>query len=199
MIKIHGNRMSGNSLKVEWVAKLVKAEYTFDEKDFKTDLKTADFLKLNPVGKIPVVEDGDFVLFESGAICKYLCDTQSSDLYPKDLKQRALVDQWIDFSTIHVGGAMSKVAFNKVFAPKMGVPVDEQSMADGIKFLARYLPVVEEQLGKGQFLMGDSLTLADITLLASLHYAEPAEVDLSPYQKITAWRNRLREMDFFKN
>ncbi len=198
MLKIYGNRNSGSANKVEYAAILLGLDYEYKEMDFQKDLKTEWYLKIHPAGKIPAIDDNGFVLFESGAIIKYLCEKKGSELFPKDLKQKAIVEQWIDFSVQHVGTAMGKVAYGKIFAPMRGLPVDEASIKEGSEFLQRFLPIVETQLGKHKFLAGDKMTLADITLLSVLGYADKSEYDLSQYQLIITWRNKMMTMDFYK-
>ena len=197
MLKIYGNRNSGSANKVEYTAILLGCDYEYKEMDFQKDLKTDWYLKIHPAGKIPAIDDNGFVLFESGAICKYLCDKKGSDLYPKDLKHRAIIEQWIDFSVQHVGTAMGKVAFNRLFAPMMGVPVDENSLKEGMQLLERFLPLVDKQLGKSKFLASDKMTLADLSLFGVLEYAEKAQYDLSMYKSLSAWRNKLMATEFY--
>ena len=198
MLKIYGNRNSGNVNKIEYTAIILGMDYEYREMDFQKDIKTEWYLKIHPAGKVPAIDDNGFVLFESGAICKYLCDKIGSELYPKDLKNRALIDQWIDFSVQHVGNAMHKVAWGKVFAPMRSLPIDEGSIKEGHEFLQRFLPIVDNQLAKSKFLASDKMTLADLTLLSVLEYAEKSEYDLGAYMHIVKWRKKLMEMDFFK-
>jgi glutathione S-transferase len=195
-MKIYGNSQSGPCLKIKYVLELLGCEYEWVETEFDK-LKTPEHLKLHPAGKVPAMDDDGFVLFESNAICKYLCRKLDHGLYPKELKKLALVDQWIDFSMLHVGNAMSKVAFNRVFAPKMDVPVDEQSLKDGLAWLDRYLPIVNNQLSKTQYLAND-FSLADITLLATLSYAEVAQIDLTKYEHLSKWLGNVKGMEFYK-
>ena len=197
MLKIYGNRLSGNCNKVEYVAKLTKTPYEYVVMDFQKDLKTPWFLKIHPAGKVPAIDDDGFVLFESGAICTYLCEKTKSSLLPVDLKMRALVEQWMDFSVQHVGNAIGKVAFNRVFAPMMNLPADENSIKEGLSHLERFLPIVEAQLSKSSYFVGTELSLADITLVATLEYAEMAKIDLSGYHNLVNWRKRIMEMPFY--
>ncbi len=198
MLKIYGNRRSGNSNKVEYVAISLGMEYEYKEMDFQKDLKTPWYLAIHPSGKVPSIDDDGFILFESGAIVRYLCDKKGSSLYPKGLKERALVDQWTDFSVQHVGSSMSKVAFAKIFGPMMGKPIDEKGLAEGKELLDRYLPIVNNQLHKHPYLTGKELTLADLNLFASLEYADACEYDLSACPALNTWRMHLQSMDFFK-
>jgi len=198
MLKIYGANLSSPANKVRFVANALDMEYEYIQVSLmQREQKQADFLKLNPAGKIPVIDDGGFILFESNAIIKYLTEKYNSSLYPRDKQQRALIDQWIDFTTIHIGGAMGRVLFNRVFAPFAKVPVDEQSLADGERFLKAFLPVGEAQLAKADYFIGECLTLADIVLLATLDSAEVGQVDLSLYPNIVQWRGNMMQKDFY--
>src|SRR3989338_9449165 len=166
MLKVYGSDLSAPSNKVRFAANALglKYEFVFVNLREKEQLKP-EFLKINPIGKIPAIDDDGFFLSESAAIMRYLADKQNSDLYPKALKERAIVDEWIDFTGFHIGGAMSKVIYNRLFAPRRGLPVDENSIKEGLGFLDRFLPVVDGQLAKNKFLTGAKITLADINLL----------------------------------
>lgn len=199
MLKIHGADLSGPALKVRYVANALGLEHEYKRVNIMGGENRAEaYLKLHPAGKIPVLEDDGFVLFESNAIIKYLADKNGSRFYPKDLKKRAVVDQWIDFSSMHVGMALSKVFYNRVIAQRIGDKVDEGSLKDGLKFLDKFLPLVDNQLKKSKYLAGNEMTLADFDLLAVLDPSEVAGVDLSPYQAIVKWRDPLRKEDFYQ-
>lgn len=199
MITIYGNELSNNSNKVRFVANALKTDYEFKTVNVLAgENKKPEFLKLNPVGKIPVLQDGDFVLFESNAISKYLAQKASSSLYPTDPKSRATVDQWMDFSSIHIGTAMGRVLFNRVLYKVFGGQKDEQSLKDGLGFLDRFLPVLEQQLGKEKYLTGPHMTLADICLLAVLDPAELASVSFDSYPRLKKWQKELQAQEFYQ-
>jgi glutathione S-transferase len=96
-----------------------------------------------------------------------------------------------------VGNAIGKVLFNRVLAPTFGMPVDEQSMTDGIMFLNKHLPVAEAQIARHGNLAGEDFSLADIMLLATIDPAEVAGIDLTPYPNLVAWRNALKKEAFY--
>ena len=198
MLTIYGSDLSSPANKVRFVANYLGLKYEYKRVNlFAGEQKTPEFLKLNPVGKVPAINDDGFVLAESGAIIKYLADKANSSLYPKSLKERALQDQEIDFLTLHVGAALQKVIYNRVFAPRRNLPVDQNSLEENLGFLGRFLPIVETQLSKTAYVAGPTLTLADMTLLSALDPAEVASIDLNPYPRIKAWREKLRQQDFY--
>lgn len=198
MLKIYGSELSSPVNKVRFAANELGLEYEFIKVNLRDgENQRPDFLKLNPAAKVPVIDDNGFILFESGAIIKYLSNKQKSSLYPADLKQRAIVDQWMDFVAFHIGLNLGKVMYNRVFAPIRKMPIDQNSIQDGLNFLGKYLPVIDAQLGKDKFLAGAILTLADITLLAALDPAEVAKIELSGYKNIIQWRNGLKSRPFY--
>ncbi|MDP8265314.1 MAG: glutathione S-transferase family protein [Candidatus Aceula meridiana] len=198
MLKIYGGDLSSFCNKVRFAANAIGVEYEYVKINFKAkEHKTDEFLKMHPAGKIPVIDDNGFFVFESNAIIKYLADKHNSELYPKDFQLRTEIDQWIDFCSFHVGSAMDKILFNKVFAPRIPVPVDERAIEDGYLFLSRYLPIVNEKIGQETRLVGQETTLADINLLAILDPCETAEIDLSPHENIVRWRKDLKQKEFY--
>ncbi len=199
MLKIYGADLSSPSNKVRFAANHLGLDYEYVRVSIKEgENKTERFLVLHPAGKIPVIEDDGFVMFESDAIIKYLCAKTDSPLYPGGLRARALTDQWADFATIHVGGAVGKVLFNRVFAPLIGVPVDQRSLQEGLEFFNRFCAVVDKQLQKQQFLAGESLSVADFSLLAALDPVETAEISMDPFPATGRWMERLRRQEFYQ-
>jgi glutathione S-transferase len=198
MLTIYGSDLSGPANKVRFVANFLKIPYQYRRINLaEGEQKQEWFLKINPIGKVPALNDDGFCLFESGAMVKYLCDKSPSSLYPEDPKQKAIVEQWIDFANLHISVNVSKIVYNRFFAPKRGWPVSQESIADGEKFVKQYLPYIDHQLGQQKYLASQQLTLADMTLLAALDPCEVAQIDLSPYSNIIAWRQNLRSQDFY--
>jgi glutathione S-transferase len=198
MLKIYGSDLSSPANKVRFAANALNLQSEYIKVNLREGEQRKEwFLKLNPASKIPVIDDNGFVLFESNAIIRYLADKINSPLYPKELKDRAVVDQWIDFGSMHVGLAMSKVLYNRVFYKLRGESVDERSLQDGLEFLKKFLPVVDEQLAKNNYIAGKNFTIADINLLALLDPSEIAQVDIKSYNHLNIWRSGLRQKEFY--
>ncbi|MCZ6482264.1 MAG: glutathione S-transferase family protein [Alphaproteobacteria bacterium] len=199
MLKIYGFDFSSPANKVRMCANALGLEYEYIQVNMREgEHKSDKYLSLHPAGKVPAIDDDGFTLFESDAIMKYLCDKTDSSYYPKDPLKRAIVDQWCDFVSIHIHMAFVRVTFNKIVAPQMGFDVDERSLKDGLEFLGRFLPVIEGQLGKTEFLAGDELTIADFCLLATVDPAEMIELEFAPYPKLNTWRENLRAQEFYQ-
>jgi len=198
MLTIYGSDLSAPAIKVRLTASFIGLDYKWQLVNLREgEQKKEWFLKINPVGKVPAIDDDGFYLFESNAICRYLSDKHGSSLYPKDAQKRAVVDQWIDYVSFHVGANVMPVVYNRVFAPRRNQPVNEKAITDGLGALKQYLPIVEQQLTQHKQVGGPEMSLADIVLLALLEPVEVAQIDLSAYPQLSAWRVALKKQSFY--
>jgi len=127
----------------------------------KGEGKKPEYLKLQPFGLIPVLEDRDLTLYESRAIIRYIANKyegQGTALYGKDIKERAKVDQWLEVEGQN---------FNFAIRSSLGVvskpPVDEVLLTETIGKLGKVLDIYEDHLSKTQYLAGDFFSLADLS------------------------------------
>jgi glutathione S-transferase len=198
MLTIYGSDLSGPAIKVRCVATYLGIPHEWKFVNLRDkEQKQEWFLKINPVGKIPALDDDGFHLFESNAMCRYLAEKASSPIYPKDLKKRAIVEQWLDFIAIHINVHCSTVAFNRIFGPRMNRPVSEQAVTDALGFLDTYLPLLEKQLNEHKYVASDDISLADFSLFAALEPADLSGISLAAYPKISAWRQNLKTQAFY--
>jgi glutathione S-transferase len=200
MLKIYGFGLSQPTNAVRMVANALNTPYDFIGLNApEGEHRAPDHLRRHPAGKMPAAEDGNFTLFESTAIMKYLCKKAGSDMYPQGLVEQAIVDQWCSFVSVHIYMAFSRIVFNKLLAPELGLPVDEASAKAGLEFLDRFLPVVDQQLSKTKYLAGDKMTIADINLLATIDPVDALKIDLSRYPHLSAWREALIPQAFYQD
>ncbi len=200
MIKLFVHPLSTPSLGVEFAA--IASGIKFEKKvvDLQNgEQRSDDYLAINSAGKVPALQDGDFHLSESQAIMRYLARQQGSDLFPADIKGQAHVEQWMDYVAHHVRAPFGRIQFNRLVAPMIGQPVDEASIKMGVHFLEQSLPIIDQKLSETEFLCGNTMSLADITLLASLDPSEALKIDLENYPYLIRWRGALRERDFYQN
>jgi glutathione S-transferase len=198
MLTIYGSDLSVFSNKVRFVANAIDLEYEYRIIKLRDgEHRSPKYIKMHPASKIPAMDDDGFVLFESDAIIRYLADKHNSDLYPRDVRMRARIDQWMCFVNNHIGLGVNKVAFNRIFAPRSNRPVDERSIKDGQMFLNRFLPIIDTQIAQEGYLAGSRMTLADLSLLSALDPAELAGIALDMYRSITPWRAQLKQRDFY--
>lgn len=200
MLKVYANPFSSPSNKVRYVVSALKLEHEFHNVNLQTgEQRSAAFVAMNPMSKVPVIQDGDFTLTESDAILRYLATKHKSDLFPPALEARANVDRWMSFASQHVGQAMGRVFFNRVICKFLGEEPDEKSLAFGLRLLGTDCAHLNKILESREFVAGDALSLADMSLISALNPAELATVDLSEFSALTAWRKRIMGMDFYQN
>ena len=198
MLKIYYAPLSSAATRVRLCAEALEIEYEAIAVDLGRGEQRADeYLAINPFGKVPAIDDDGFYLYESNAIMKYLCCKYSSELYPQTCDGQALVDQWCDFAGSLLGPAYGRVVFNRLLAPRGGGHVDERSLEDGLRFIGRYLPVVDAHLAANDWLVGASMTIADLAVLATLDPSEACDIELSGYTTLYEWRERLRAKPFY--
>ena len=199
MIKLYGVGLSFNVSKVRYCLNYLGLKYDWVQTNpIAGENQTPEYRNLCPTGKVPAVDVDGIALFESNAINRYLAASRKSSLYPQDDKQRAIIDAWTDYGSIHVGHALGRVLFNRVFAPMTGQKVDEESIRTGLGFLDKYFPVLENQLSKNVYLVGKEISLADINLLAILDPCEISQVSLEQYSFLKKWRVGLKAQPFYQ-
>jgi glutathione S-transferase len=134
--------------------------------------KAPEYLaKHQPFGQIPVLYDGDFRIFESRAIAKYVADNSKNDtLYPADLKKRALVEQWLSVNQSN-SSPITNIVVEFFFGPAFYGKTADATKTPALKeALNKLFDILEAQLKTSKFIAGDEFTLADIVWLPYLHY-----------------------------
>lgn len=198
MLKVFGFGASFPANKVRMCVNALGLEHEYINVNLPAGEQRSDeFLAINPKGKVPAINDDGFCLSESNAIIRYLAQ-KAGRLYPEDLQEQAIVDQWLYFVSDHVGLGISKVMFNKVFAPMLNIEVDERSLKEGYSFLDKYLPIIEEQLGKSSFLASDQLSIADVALIATLDPTSLLEIDLGGYPALSKYLETQHASDWYR-
>ncbi|NKB38751.1 MAG: hypothetical protein GKR93_16590 [Gammaproteobacteria bacterium] len=157
------------------------------------EIKTPEHLACHPLGKIPTLEEDDFNLYESTAICRYLANVSDTDLYGGDLRRMALIDQWTDFMTHHVGKWIGVYFFQEVVQKRFfEKDIDLAAMEEAIGFLKEQLPVIEKQLAENQYLCGDGITIADTIAFCFFNIHEVTEFEFNNYPNITRWYDLIK-------
>ncbi len=159
---------------------------------FKGESRTAEMLAKNPNGKVPVLEDGDFVLWESNAMLSYLAaKAQRTDLLPTGVRERAEVDRWLAWHNAHFSPAVGKVAFERIVKKlaRLGAP-DEAMVQRGTEEFASAARLLDEWLSHREYLCG-ALTIADFAVISYAVRAEDCGLVVAPYRNLVAWRDRM--------
>lgn len=160
------------------------------------DQKKSEFLKLNPNGRMPVLEDGDFVLWEAHAIMQYLAGKASSDLYPATLRERADINRWMFWDAFDWDPACAILLFENFVKGFVGAGApDTARVKEGEDRMTKAAKVLDAHLGKTGWLVGEKLSLADFALAGPMAYREICKFPLNPYKNIAAWFARIEMLD----
>jgi glutathione S-transferase len=137
----------------------------------KREQKAEAHLARQPFGQIPVLEDGDFRLYESRAIARYLDDTlPGPKLTPQDPKLRAQMEQWISVEMQNFSRFAMMVIYEKILKPMRGLPLDPASEVAGREGYVKCLDVLDQQLAGKTHVLGEQFTLADIGFMPYVEY-----------------------------
>ena len=164
------------------------------------ELKQPAYLAVNPNGKVPALEDGDFKLWEGNAIMQYLAEQKpGNSLWPADTKARAKITSWQLWDGCHLSRGTSGLTFEKLFKPMfLQQQPDPAAVEQALKTFHQFAPVLNAQLEGNSYLVGNDLTLADFSVGASFSYAQPTELPVGDYPHIQAWLGRLNELEAWK-
>ena len=185
---------SPNSLRCQAVANQLGLELELITVDLASGAQmNAEFVALNPNHKIPTLVDGDFVLWESSAIMLYLAQTHpDNDLIPEDLRERALVRQWLFWNEAHWGPTCGIFTFENLVKKIMNIgEPDPAQLERGRQELNRFGAVLNDHLTGREVLVGESITPADHAIASWLVHAEAAGIPIDDYTEITRWSNSV--------
>jgi len=197
-IVLHIFPSSPRTFKVLSVAKYLNLAVDIKVVDLtKNEHRESDYFALNPNMRVPTLQDGDFILWESNAILQYLAlKVPEAGLLPLDERGRIDVTRWQFWDLAHWDPACGSIISEnlvKPFVMKSGEP-DPAVIAKATGFFHRTAAVLDGQLSKRRFVTGDRLTLADFSLAAPLNYARVAGLPLESYGAIRRWYRTMSAM-----
>jgi glutathione S-transferase len=189
MYRVHGMAMSGNCHKVRVALDVLGLAYQWTEIDIlEGATRKADFLAMNPNGKVPVleIEPGSY-LAESNAILCYLAD--GTRLMPAERLAKARVMQWLFFEQYSHEPYIAVARFLRKIHPDPGsqLAIADSRMDGGY----RALQVMENHLSRAPFFVAERFTIADIALYAYTHVAGDGGFDLERFPAVRAWLDRV--------
>lgn len=195
-MKLYGHPYSAAARRVQMLCEECTIPYTYQTVDLlKGEQYTPEFLALNANGKVPVLEDDGFTLWESHAIMRYLADKhKAAQWYPSAPKARAQVEQWLDWNQTRLGVEAAKIMINTHFA---GDNADKQAIEDGKAWLLKILPVMDAALSKQPYLCGSHPTLADLAAATNMAYLEMCQCGTEKYPAIGKWYGLIKQRPSF--
>ncbi|NEP56197.1 MAG: glutathione S-transferase family protein [Symploca sp. SIO2G7] len=178
MLKLYGGARSRASI-VHWYLEELGVPYEFILLDMQAgEHQQPEFLAINPIGKVPAIVDGDFQLWESGAILFYLAQKYGN--IPSSPEAQAKINQWILFSNATLAPGIFVEASREKETPRLMKPLNQ---------------IFEQQ----PFLLGDELSVADIAVGSILAFIPMMlKLDLSEYPAVLEYIKRLSERSAFQ-
>lgn len=178
MLKLYGGARSRASI-VQWYLEELGIPYEFIMLDLQAgEHRQPEYLAINPIGKVPAIVDGDFQLWESGAILFYLAQKYGN--LPSSLEEQAKINQWILFGNATLGPGIFVEASREREMPKLMTPLNQ---------------ILEKQ----PFLLGDEFSVVDVAVGSILSYIPiMLKLDLSEYPAVVDYMKRLSERPAFQ-
>ncbi|WP_417460733.1 glutathione S-transferase family protein [Kordiimonas sp.] len=186
-MRIYGDSISGNCLKVKYVADRLGLRYEWIETSVLSgDTRTAEFLALNPAGQVPVVDFGSGrILSQSNAIMRHLA--RGSELIPEDVWLAAKMDEWLFWEQYSHEPAVAVLRFKLKYQQTPIAAIDPMLIKKG----DAALDLMEQHLSKHEWMVGGQLSLADIALKAYTQFAEDGGLSLANRPQIGRWLNQV--------
>jgi glutathione S-transferase len=192
-IKLYRHPLSGHAHRVELLLSLLGLPFESIDVDLlKRAHKAPEYLAKNSMGQVPVIEDGDVTLADSNAILVYLALRYDPErrLYPSDPVGSAQVQRWLSMAAGELASGPGLLRKSVLFRS----PVDRA----GPEAIARQLlQVLDDALARRPYLVGDTLSIADIALYTYTAHAPEGGVSLEPYPALRAWIARIEALPRF--
>ena len=200
-MKLYYNPLSPNGRRARLAAAVLGSNVDEKVVDFsKGEHKSPQYLALNPNGAVPTLVDGDFVLTESRAIMQYLASKKpESGLLPRDEASRADVTRWQFWDAAHFSPALGTLAFEKIIKGMMGMgEPDNAKVGEALANFRRFAAVLNLRLDGKPYVVGNTLTIADLTLASSLMYSAQTDAPVGEFSNVASWFSRMTALDGWK-
>ena len=190
-IVLHGTELSGHAHRVVLLLRMLGLPYRFVAAPPEVR-RTPEFLKLNPLGQIPVLEDGPLVLADSNAIMVYLVRRYApgSPWLPEEPAAAAQVQRWL---SIAAGEVMHGCAIARAIK-QFNAPMEHKQ---AVRIAERLLKFMEQHLAGRTYLAAEHPTLADLACYSYVAHVPEGGVSLEPYPSVRAWLARVEALPQF--
>ena len=185
MLTLYGS-LASRAHRVVWMLKELKLEFKHIPTNFQDgSTRAPEFLKINPNGRVPALDDDGFFIFESLAINLYLAKKHGGPIAPANLQEDALSTQWSFWVTTEIEKPLLLAAANlALFAPESR---DGDELKAALEKLQRPFKVINEFLASRQYLIGERFTVADLNVATVLDLAPQTGLSLAPWPHLQRW------------
>jgi len=196
-MQLYFHTQSPNCVKVLFGAELMGVSLEHTHVDLMRGAqRQPPFRRLNPNGKVPVLVDGDFVLWESNAILQYLAigaGAAGDRLWPHDHRTRSSIERWMCWTLTELSPVVRPFQWENVFKQGLTGEAPSPSVLEAaIAPLQGVVGVLEGVLSEEKHIAADTLTLADVAVAGTLMYADAAQMPLHAFQKVRRWFEKVR-------
>ncbi len=196
MITLYGNPRTSAGRCI-WALEEAGVAYTQKDVDMRNkEHKSTDYLKINPMGKVPAIVDGDVTLFESMAINYYIAETYKKELLGTNALEKGLSLQWSFWSTAELQPPIIEVFIQKVFVPED--KRDHTIIEKNLNKLPELLNVLNNSLAHKKYLAGNQFTIGDINTASVVSICPMMGVDLDAYPNIKSWLAAIGDRPAFQ-
>lgn len=191
-IKLHTTLLSGHGHRVKLFLSLLGLPFEVIALSMQDgDNRRPDYLRLNPFGQVPTIEDGTFVLFDSNAILVYLAKRYGDASWlPEDPVGAAAVQRWLSLAAGQIAYGPCAARLVTVFKAPLNLE-NAQNIANTL------FPILEAELQDKPFAAGQQVTIADIAAHTYIAHAPEGGVSLEPFPTIRAWLKRIEALPGF--
>jgi glutathione S-transferase len=198
MLRLWGRRNSINVQKVLWCAAEIGLDYERIDAGMEHGVtKTPEYLAKNPNSLVPTLEEGEYILWESNVIVRYLSAKYSEgSLCPSDLQQRAHAEQWMDWQATTLWATARLVFWGLVRTPPE--KRDQAQIDKAIVDSERALAMLDSWLEKRDYVAAGRLTMGDIPIGASAYRWFAMGMERSKFPNVARWYDRLTEREGFQ-
>ncbi len=178
-MKIYGHVASPRAFRAIWALEEAGVEYELEVVSLsKGEHKSESHRRRNPMEKIPVLEDGDIMLTESGAICYHIAEKfPESRLLPQNPRDRSECHRWVFFSLNELDPLLWRIAMNSFVLP--AEQRRQESIQEAARDFERPFRVLKHAIKPGQFIVGNSFSIADIIVATTIGMARRTPVESS--------------------
>jgi len=195
-MKLYAIVGSPNSRKVLAVARHTGIEIDIEYLDlFEGDTDKPAYKALNPNAMVPTLIDGDLNLWESNAINQYLADkSENETLFPKDFTQRADIVRWQSWELAHFNQAFGALAFESVAKPNfLNMQGNDAIINQSKEQLVKFASVLNEHIKGRTYVVGNTLTIADYSLIHVEFFKEMIPFNWTPFGHLNEYFDRMRQ------
>jgi glutathione S-transferase len=192
-VVVYRHALSGHAHRVELFLSLLEVPFRAVDVDLTSGAhKKPEFLRMNPFGQVPVIQDGEITLADSNAILVYLAGRydKTGAWYPREPLTAARIQQWLSVAAGQLASGPAMARFIKLF----GAPLD---YAQAAAISEQLLKVLDQALAKQPFLAAAAPTIADVAMYTYTAHAPEGEISLEPHANVRAWIARIEGLPGF--